>query len=669
MKMKLSILLSLLVLVGCSNQASFRAEENVTVAPISSQAASSLSLQTVSPPVTDTPGPVTDGASQPTAQISVAESSGYEAYADSKKSAADYLSTRLNGDAYTLYVYRDFSDAANHFTQKAKIDDGHADYVYDMNENWQEDPYTGDSAIQARVKTQGKSWGGWLFLNGYLPKGESVPRLSFGEVDGAGVDLTGALELTFMAKGDQGGEVVEFFTAGLGYDGETNRRVADFPDSSRKRSLGFITLTKEWTEYRINLANADLSSIGCGFGFVLSGNKSGDAISTFYLDDIRFSGPITSLQQAPRLIKSYETDTRKKKNQIYIQNAAFSYDNALAALAFISENRQAEAQTIVDAFVYAVENDRYQPDRVRNAYAYGDLRPFPGWESGARLPGWYQTDDRSYYEDRYQVGTNVGNTSFVALALLHYYRQFGGEQYLAMARTIMNWVLDHCYDGTPGFTAGYDGWPEGDGSAVYTYTYKSTEHNIDAYAVFTQLYALTGEKRYQDASESARTFLISMYDPAGGTFYSGTGNDGVTPNKENIVLDTHVWSLLALGKEAFAPYEEALSNAAAMQTEEGGYPFHANNTNGGWWPEGTAFTSLALREYGMHDKAKSALDAMMAIQLPGGGFPAATVPELTTGFYLFTGEPWVYSDIPHIAPAAWYVMAVNGFNPYDFQAD
>ncbi len=27
-------------------------------------------------------------------------------------------------------------------------------------------------------------------------------------------------------------------------------------------------------------------------------------------------------------------------------------------------------------------------------------------------------------------------------------------------------------------------------------------------------------------------------------------------------------------------------------------------------------------------------------------------------------EAWVYSDSPHIAPTAWFVMAVRGFNPY-----
>lgn len=589
----------------------------------------------------------------------------YAQYETSKDAALAYLSARQSDAAEALYVYSDFSSALNHFTQKAKIDDGNSDYIYDMNENWQEDPFMGDSAIEVRAKTVGTSWGGWLFLNGYLPEGSTEAQLDFGDVPDAGLDLSGATELTFWAKGAEGGETVEFFTAGLGYDGETNAKMADYPDSNPKVSLGFTTLTDEWEPYSIDLSGADLTHIGSGFGFVLSGVYSGERESTFYLDEIRFEGPIAMLQDAPRFIKSYETDTRNDPDELYIQTTAFSYDNALAALAFISDGQQEQAKALLDAFVYAVANDRYQADRVRNAYLYGDIRPFPGWASGTRLPGWYDVEAKTYYEDQYQVGTNVGNSSFVALALLQYYKQYGGEEYLQLAETAMDWVLDNCTDETPGFTAGYDGWPEAE-DGMQVWTYKSSEHNIDAYAVFKQLYALTGDERYAAGAESALEFIISMYDAEGGYFYTGTLADGVTPNKDNLVLDAQVWTLLSLGMQDFTPYLAALDTAVGMQTAEGGYPFHAANTNGGWWPEGTAFTALALRAAGRDAEARAALDALAGIQRLSGSFPAATVAQLSTGFDLFTGDPWIYRDIPHIAPAAWYVMAVNGFNPYAF---
>ena len=178
---------------------------------------------------------------------------------------------------------------------------------------------------------------------------------------------------------------------------------------------------------------------------------------------------------------------------------------------------------------------------------------------------------------------------------------------------------------------------------------------------------ITSQDRVKKAAESALKFIQSMYDSDEGYFYTGTGDDGVTPSRENVVLDAQVWTLLSLGSEQFEPFSEALETALMMRTEAGGYPFHAANVNGGWWPEGTSFTALALRESGKNQDAWSALEALASVQLDSGAFPAATVSHLSTGFDLFTGDPWTYGENPHIAPTAWFVMAVNGFNPYDFE--
>jgi hypothetical protein len=108
-------------------------------------------------------------------------------------------------------------------------------------------------------------------------------------------------------------------------------------------------------------------------------------------------------------------------------------------------------------------------------------------------------------------------------------------------------------------------------------------------------------------------------------------------------------------------FPDVPETVADMRTEEGGYPFHKANSNGGYWSEGTAFTALMFRTLGAEDKSLPAFRALQQIQLPSGGFPAATVPALTTG------ESWTYGTDTHIAPAAWFVMAVNGFNPYEFK--
>lgn len=594
----------------------------------------------------------------------------FNPYTEAKKDALYALYNETNSIREDLYVYKDFGLSENHFTQKAKMAGKDDWLVKNMNENWQEDPYSGTSCIRCRQTTVEGDWGGWMFLNGYLPAGSSIPRLNDGTMDNQGLDLTGADELCFYAKGENGGERIEFFTCGFGYDGETGKQMVNYPDSCKKCSTGWITLTDEWEEYSIPLGNSDLSYIVCGFGYVMN-DRLGHTDSVFYLDEIRFTGYIEMAEESPVMLRSYDTEN------IYIQNAAFSYDNALVAMAYISEGMQDEAKDILDAFVYAIKNDRKyiinrtdvnQLDslRVRNAYAAGIVTSISGWESGVSLPGWYDNNAGEWYEDRYQVGSNVGNTSYVALALLQYYNAYGDEEYLETAQKIMNWVIENCSDDTCGFTAGFDGWEEGNSPVVYPFTYKSIEHNIDAYAAFSELYKLTNETKYKDAAQNALDFIKSMYDEDLGLFYTGTGNDGVTPNKSVIVLDAQVWCAMALGDE-FEPYQKSLETVEKMKTAEGTYPFCLENKNGGWWSEGTAYTALMYRQIGDNEKYEEAMNALVSVQDGGGMFHAATVDNLSTGMDLFTGEAWVYTTDLHIAPTAWFIMASNDFNPYSFE--
>ena len=148
-----------------------------------------------------------------------------EEFAGEKAAAVAALEERMDLEREAVYVYKDFGLTANHFTQKAKMYGLDGRLVRDMDEDWREDPYAGSSCIRCEVTTAEDDWGGWLFLNGYLPKGETTPLLNDGSADGQGLDLTGAEELRFMARGENGGETVEFFTAGFGYDGVINRNL------------------------------------------------------------------------------------------------------------------------------------------------------------------------------------------------------------------------------------------------------------------------------------------------------------------------------------------------------------------------------------------------------------------------------------------------------------
>ena len=112
------------------------------------------------------------------------------------------------------------------------------------------------------------------------------------------------------------------------------------------------------------------------------------------------------------LLASYDTD---KENQ---KDIAYSYDNALCALAFMADGDKESASAILDAFIYAAVNDRGDVQRVRNAYSAGNI---VGDVCGSvRLPGYYDNERNMWVEDPSLVGSSSGNLAWVSLALLWY---------------------------------------------------------------------------------------------------------------------------------------------------------------------------------------------------------------------------------------------------------
>jgi hypothetical protein len=143
--------------------------------------------------------------------------------------------------------------------------------------------YSG-TGIVATLDLSDHLWGGYMIINGTFAAGESLtPYNNLGEWD-AGLDLTGARKPVFYARGDQGGERVEFFLAGLG---RLNSIVIEkYPDSTPKVSAGVVTLSKEWKRYEIDLAGKNLTRIACGFGWVANDENAGAKKVTFYMDEM-----------------------------------------------------------------------------------------------------------------------------------------------------------------------------------------------------------------------------------------------------------------------------------------------------------------------------------------------------------------------------------------------
>ncbi|MFH0880239.1 MAG: hypothetical protein V2A34_11045 [Lentisphaerota bacterium] len=136
----------------------------------------------------------------------------------------------------------------------------------EMDDAWAENVQSGTSCIKASFSDP-KGWGGVVWQN---------PANNWGEDEG-GIDLSSAQQLSFWARGEKGGEIVEFKMGLVAM----NKPYYD----TGKASLGRVKLTSTWKQYIIPLAGKNLKRIVTGFSWITAG-KSEPVV--FYLDNIAY---------------------------------------------------------------------------------------------------------------------------------------------------------------------------------------------------------------------------------------------------------------------------------------------------------------------------------------------------------------------------------------------
>ncbi|MBW4577271.1 MAG: hypothetical protein KME08_18525 [Aphanothece sp. CMT-3BRIN-NPC111] len=362
-------------------------------------------------------------------------------------------------------------------------------------------------------------------------------------------------------------------------------------------------------------------------------------------------------RDALNFLLSYKTIASDNAFDIVMQNVAFTYDNAVAALAFIAAKDKQRAKQVVDTFIYAQNHDRFYKDgRIRNAY-WGDKKV--SRRGNIPLPGWFNLETGRWTEDEYQVSSHTGSVAWAMLALLGYYDTFGGESYLAVAKNMGAWVENNCRDsrGGGGYMAGFSGWEP----TPTLLTEKATEHNLDLYAAFERLYLITGDQVWRDRAIHAKNFVISMWDKVDKKFWTGTWPDGVTINKDVIPLDVQAWAILAL-RDAGKPYWQSLEYA--QKYHRVGQGFDYNQDRDGIWYEGTAHMAVAYQLTNQPQNSSILISTIKAAQDSSGGIPAADRDKLTTGFSAAGSQPWFYFHRLHVGATAWFVLAEKKVNPF-----
>ena len=370
-------------------------------------------------------------------------------------------------------------------------------------------------------------------------------------------------------------------------------------------------------------------------------------------------------------------------------STAFVYDNALLVLAYLARGKSGDvdrARILGDALLYAQKNDPAADGRFRQAYFAGV----------ADSNGVYVTTGLSFFQ-----GSAVGDVAWPGIALAQLYRRTRIKKYLDGALWAANFIETTTRDNVnvpPG------GYYFGNGQSN-----KSTEHNIDVYALFTMLAQLSGNPFWLDGAAHAQQFVQAMFDSPSGHFWTGT-SDPTHIFYNNSPEDCQTWSYLAFQDPNYAvSIDWVKTNLATTDTT-----FAFNNgwgTFGGLrlrvsgmtfaslsklgtvlgdnsvdadavWLEGTGhlIAALLLRGlppgkdipsfHGDKDLANSLIENVQVAQNSLGGGQTVNGQPLTVGqgitastSILNTGFGFNYFPYFHIGATAWYLMGAQGNNP------
>jgi hypothetical protein len=343
----------------------------------------------------------------------------------------------------------------------------------------------------------------------------------------------------------------------------------------------------------------------------------------------------------PRLVQSFTGGVLEQQGF----TSSVTYDDAVVIDAYLAEGTRAgraRAEAIGDGLLYVQDHDPAHDGRIRAAYAPNPLVD----------PGDVDATDPA---------TLAGNMAWAGQALVQLYVATGRSEYLAGAEAIGNWVQAHCYDVRG--AGGYTGGETADGQQI---EWKSTEHNIDLYVLFSLLARETGAQVWSARAAWARRFIASMWNAQQGYFDVGTTTDGVTPNTALLPEDVNSWSFLALRDPAYAASVTWIMRNLAVTA--GGFSGVSSCTGdlSGVWFEGTAHLAdaLELRGHPGDDAlaARYLADIYNAQAHGPNGDGLGIIAASKDGLGDCMGGSY-YASL-HTGTTAWYILAAKKIDPF-----
>ena len=355
------------------------------------------------------------------------------------------------------------------------------------------------------------------------------------------------------------------------------------------------------------------------------------------------------------LVASFEGDWT-------LNGQAFSYDEALSALAFTYFKDYALARKIFDFYLTKARFEK----GFYNAYYVSGGEPA-------------------------EFIIHTGPNLWLGIAVLQYTYLSQDTKYLGLAKKIASWIMN-LQEEDP--ASGLRGGPD--------VKWFSTEHNLDGFAFFNMLYQLTQEDIYQQRAQEILNWLKNnAYDHPDVPIKRGKGD-------ATIATDTYTWSIASLGPqtlikigmdpEAIIRFAEDNCSVTIDYERLGGEKVSVKGfdfakarhsaRNGVISTEWTAQMALSYKilskyfasqgqsakEKAYQDKAESCLEELtkMVITSPSptgqgeGCLPYASADFVDTGHGWYTPKG---KSTGSVSATAYAIFAYYGFNPLEFKTE
>lgn len=333
-----------------------------------------------------------------------------------------------------------------------------------------------------------------------------------------------------------------------------------------------------------------------------------------------------------KLIKSFTNHTQ-----------SYVYDQALAIMAFSHERDQKNARELL----LGLQSLQMKDGSLYFSYYMDGKSPYPNEEGDKKF---------------------AGAVAWVAMAAVHYQKVFHSKEFVKFNAKVLRYLdsqmkpfqdtraLVFNHKDVPGTK-----WDESETVAL--------EHNLDAYAAFSEFAKLNPRSPWKKNPEQIKKFILSMWDSSRMHFWSGGNTKTGGINKEEIYLDNQSWSLLALDQQTLKKLDtdEALTlNCETLYVEHEGVkgfmdskPTRRPASSQFVWSEGTAGHLLAMNKVGHKEcrgmKPQDFVSSIKKMKKADGGIAYSTT----------TPNP-DFNTASSVAGTAWLYFASKNFNPFQF---